>query len=214
MLRQGESARDCLECVARALPGLPWAQPMHLRQFLRQCRPRRTRNQLQTAPRRPADGRPLPTALAAPRSDYRRPFTTGRPPGRTCGAERHTDRVRVAQGPAPPATGLGPGICPSFQPWQHLHQIGLPSSAATGRHHQHHGEAGRMPGQRRRGNFLGNLGQPIHQRPWPSRADVVRAIFASVASWYNRTVGKEASAASAPSSSKSPNCLPRPLPNA
>ena len=27
--------------------------------------------------------------------------------------------------------------------------------------------------------------EPIHRRPWPSRADVVHAIFASVETWYN-----------------------------
>ena len=55
-----------------------------------------------------------------------------------------------------PATCQRPGTRPPFRPWHHLHRLGLPGTAATGRHHLLQGEAGHLSGQRRRGDLLRN----------------------------------------------------------
>ena len=92
----------------------------------------------------------------------------GRRLGRVCCAGRHTDRERVAHGPAPPATDNGPGTCPSFRPWQHLHRLGLPGTAARGRLHLLCGEAGHPPGQRGRGDLLRNPERRAHPPATPA----------------------------------------------
>lgn len=74
-----------------------------------------------------------PVRAAASRRRHR----TAIKPGRRLGGVRHPgclgEREQVTPGPAPPATGNGLGTCPPFRPWQRIHRMGFPDSAATGR---------------------------------------------------------------------------------
>ncbi|MEN9617238.1 MAG: hypothetical protein RL022_2660 [Chloroflexota bacterium] len=113
-----------------------------------------------------------------------------------------------------PATCQRPGTRPPFRPWHHLHRLGLPGTAATGRHTCSKGRPGTCLDNAVAETFFETLKvELIHRRPWPSRSDVVQAIFAAVETRYNphrrhgslgylSPVAFEASQPSAPSAPK------------